>query len=1030
MATTKAQRSAPEKFLKDYIVSLKRLQGSDGPRSVADKDFPKQNYIITAAKLLPATGEEGNAQNIPIGFKFTLNGIAYSKLYVTNAGYVVLVDPADGSSVFDVSDVLDVTAGTGVFDSINNAIIKDEFPYNHILLAPWFGFLTRPVAQTMDELQQLSYASEITTALEQNILQGKYVANFPYDLVDHGVRYMNVFDPAKGNCLLIRSTCYSASFPVPYRIKYEIALFESGRIEYRYWPFKEYDADGASTTALVATCGIFWPGQLFAANNYFRDFAPLLDYKKKSRRMSEFGGAAYDTSYSEDNTYWAPGGTPTTAFYSSMLGIENWPKNGAIITMAPPVNTAKILPRKIIGAIAATRQIVSSPGMYDDRKSVPYLSGTTIHMPSTLPSRLLNDFDIDASLLQSLFVSGSDSHSSNILKVANANVNRSAVNSMLEQLTALEKLKPGDVSFNEEQKNYEVTSSTSAFYTTGSSVEEFGAGFSSPLKSKTQILLSLPVNRQTSMPSLTSSMYYYDSSLLQWIMPHPSGSRNIGEVKSDVWDVNNFLLGNLDIDSNMSKARDSYRVTATSIGFDAIGRKIVSGSSTVAPDVSDDFYTSDPALGSVLNVSASINVSDIYDYSSLGYRKQYGDEAISREYSKSVWIAREYVPNKSQKIELSIAEPFLLEKLNVKLPLSINGEWFNDMTTCKRAVTVDDTYSLSNSLVNANVSGRFKGPIDFGGPAITFALVCHRGFGNVNYMDLIASGTITHTKDARAEVVLQKDAGAQGYSLRPQGFYSFSNPSVVIDGGASNSFDGKVSMNITPAIAGGITIARIDRSNLSSSYTAVGTIDPVKVSSNRGRVVQLLTTEFLSTFATPANNYSQRNYSTNENLYPKRSPLVIVQSVSPLSRGSTGMEFNGNSILGGTIASYAAEQIIKNPLYVAPTGSLPSAYTTKIDGDADFTCDAISVYSLVDNQKSPYLLLPGDKLTLILSKTRPVIHKVTHGKNPSYEEDIFGRRYFEHALLTGSHGTVMLNTGSIDLTLYGSYVRQGVEFNP
>jgi len=115
---------------------------------------------------------------------------------------------------------------------------------------------------------------------------------------------------------------------------------------------------------------------------------------------------------------------------------------------------------------------------------------------------------------------------------------------------------------------------------------------------------------------------------------------------------------------------------------------------------------------------------------------------------------------------------------------------------------------------------------------------------------------------------------------------------------------------------------------------------------------------------------------------------------------------------------------------VAPTGSLPSAYTTKIDGDVDFTCDAVSVYSLVDNQKSPYLLLPGDKLTLILSKTRPVIHKVTHGKNPSYETDFYGVRYFEHALLTGSHGTVMLNTGSIDLTLYGSYVRQGVEFNP
>jgi hypothetical protein len=917
---------------------------------------------------------------------------------------------------------LEPISGIAALDSINNASIKDEFLENHILLAPWFGFLTRPVAQTMDELQVLSYAEELPPATEQDILQGKYVANFPYDLVDHGVRYMNVFDPAKGNCLLIRSTCYSAGFPVPYRIKYEIALFESGRIEYRYWPFKEYDSDGNVVTALVATCGIFWPGPIVlekqVAFDKFRDFAPLLDYKKKSRRMSEIGGAIDDPSYTEENTYWAPGGVPTVTFYSSMLGIENWPKNGAIITMAPPVNTAKILPRKIIGAMASTRQIVSSPGMYDDRKSIPYLSGTTIHMPSTLPSRLLNDFDIDAPLLQSLFASDSDVQTTNMFKAVNANVNRSAVNSILEQLTALERSKPGDVSFNEAQKNYEVTSSTSAFYTTGSSVEEFGAGFSSPLKSKTQILLSLPVNRQTSMPSLTSSMYYYDSSLLQWIMPHPSGSRNIGEVRSDLFDFEAPILG-INRDSNMSRANASYRVTATSIGFDAAGRKIVSGSSSA-----DSFLTSDPALGSVLNVTASI-LDTTYNEDLFGYRKEYGDEAISREYSKSVWVAREYVPNKSQKIELSITEPFLLEKLNVKLPLLINGEWFNDMTTCKRGVTVDDTYADTFSGIVVNLSGRFKGPIDFGGPAITFALVCHRGFGNVNYMDLIASGTITHTKDARAEVVLQKDAGAQGYSLRPQGFYSFSNPSVVIDGGTSNLFDGKVSMDLTAAIAGGITIARIDMSNLSSSFSAPATIDPVKVSNNRDRVVRLLTTEFLSTFATPANDYHVRRYDNFENLYSKRAPLIILQSVSPLSRGSTGTEFNGNSILGGTITSYSSEQTIKNPLYVAPSGSLPSAYTIKTD-DADFTCDAVSVYSLVDNQKSPYLLLPGDKLTLILSKTRPVIHKVT-GAAAAGD---FGVRSFRHAILTGSHGTVMLNTGSIDLTLYGSYVRQGMEFNP
>jgi hypothetical protein len=71
-------------------------------------------------------------------------------------------------------------------------------------------------------------------------------------------------------------------------------------------------------------------------------------------------------------------------------------------------------------------------------------------------------------------------------------------------------------------------------------------------------------------------------------------------------------------------------------------------------------------------------------------------------------------------------------------------------------------------------------------------------------------------------------------------------------------------------------------------------------------------------------------------------------------------------------------------------------------------------------------MLPGDSLTLSLSKTRPVVNAF---KNISYgpPEEIYG---LDGIFLSGSHNTVILNTGSIEMTIYGSYVREGEEYNP
>jgi hypothetical protein len=75
--------------------------------------------------------------------------------------------------------------------------------------------------------------------------------------------------------------------------------------------------------------------------------------------------------------------------------------------------------------------------------------------------------------------------------------------------------------------------------------------------------------------------------------------------------------------------------------------------------------------------------------------------------------------------------------------------------------------------------------------------------------------------------------------------------------------------------------------------------------------------------------------------------------------------------------------------------------------------------------------MPGDKLTIAISKTRPVIYKMELiGTTPDGFDIGIDTNLYKYTQLTGSHNTVVLNSGSIELTLYGSYVREGRGYNP
>jgi hypothetical protein len=581
------------------------------------------------------------------------------------------------------------------------------------------------------------------------------------------------------------------------------------------------------------------------------------------------------------------------------------------------------------------------------------------------------------------------------------------IDSHLEVLDALDKLhEPSKNSFNESQKNYQETALTSSFYMTGSALEIFGDGFTAPLKSKTQFHFSLPVTKQTTMPPATASFYYYDSNRKTWTMVDSSGYRNPERIFSE---FDNITYA----DSYNTDFATIYRVVETSRGFDSVGRKLVSGSN-VSNFVYDNtgsgaltFQSSD-ALGTIVN-----------DYDNVLPELRSNITPISRDYNNSITDNPAFFPTTDQTFSFPIEEAFLVEKIVVDIPLYISGAWFNDLTTCVRS-HAHFTGAIAN---DPQAIGRFLGPIDFGGPGITFALMCGRRGENNTYLDLIASGTITHMNDAIADVILKKDPSAHYHSMRPTGFLSFSNPTYIISG-SNNIFEGTVKLEMEASVAGGLTFARNDRSLLSASNSFTDAYD-YQVS-NRNKAIELLTTKSILTDGGVAFNTYDRLRTTLGD-YLTRTPRVYLQQVSPLSRGSAKFNFNGNSILGGNIASFNLEPVVKNPLYsgYATSAELSAKYTDQINS-ASFGFDAVSIYSTVDSRPAPYLILPGDKLTISMSKTRPVIHKAVDTGDGFVN---FGARY-ETYILTGSHGTVMLNTGSINITVYGSYIQEGEEYHP
>ena len=292
----------------------------------------------------------------------------------------------------------------------------------------------------------------------------------------------------------------------------------------------------------------------------------------------------------------------------------------------------------------------------------------------------------------------------------------------------------------------------SDYWLTGTSLA-IGEGFTGQLRDKTVIRKFLNVSTQYPMLSQTASMVYYNRETETFDLAGAGTGNEVSNPK--VVSGAGYL--------NVAGIRDARL-------FGPFGNNIISGSN---------------ALGDKFSVLSDIRIDKLSILqSTIGY--------------SGTLLNANFAASEQQTFVLDdITEPFLLEKIQLKIPLAIGEDWFEDTT---RTMFGDDTYGY-----------------DCGGPAITVAL---QRQDNQFRRELICSATIIPQGDEiydrdYARLAYDNSGGTFSQSLPtdpepgqpwtfPKGFLCFSTPGAVLQQDGNGQYTGSVTLDPTVAVSNGV----------------------------------------------------------------------------------------------------------------------------------------------------------------------------------------------------------------------------------
>lgn len=600
---------------------------------------------------------------------------------------------------------------------------------------------------------------------------------------------------------------------------------------------------------------------------------------------------------------------------------------------------------------------------------------------------------------------------------------------------------------------FEQNSGDDPFFLTGSngSIGELPRSFSGALAGKEQFRLSFNVTSNRQMLACSSSIYYFNVVNGTWNLPSNSSQDHVGPFDKfafcTAWQNPSGTFG------DMATAGSVFIEDAK--GFDAYGRSVCSGSLDIFRQVGWPSLINTTKNQTIEVIGKGFNsAKEIFPY-------------LTTDYKKSVQRSTLYDASANETFELNIKEQFLIEKVVFEIPFSAGQSWFDDLTTTCLA------YGKGN--YNESSPQEIKNPTfyyDKGGPGLTLSLFCQKNYGTQKIRDLILTGLITHSADAQGDI----RARLYDYPITEGGInplvivetMGLKNPSSVVTKNASSQFTGSIIVKTSAKISNGAS-GFVSSFGYAFNQGIIDLLDtqpkPPDLTDEqwnnikkmfRSMSLQKYLESCRDTFSRkkiisnrlgPGFNFFQGNILNGDEHY------FTVSSLDPFGRGMTGFAPSGGSIFG---KEYFTPQIntdgttlIDNPYYIEDperidnvVNEISSTFDTvfktfgysppKPPGLETSYVLNISDGNLFSGEtESPYLINPGDKLILAISKTRPAISGSKHIVPDSNAADIGYQRMTDWSNLIGdkSGHDVCLITGSINMTIYGSYVKAGSRYS-
>jgi len=576
-----------------------------------------------------------------------------------------------------------------------------------------------------------------------------------------------------------------------------------------------------------------------------------------------------------------------------------------------------------------------------------------------------------------------------------------------------------------EDKIFDLYQPTGSFYSTGlpASFGEKPGTFSGDLRTKDQVKVSFVVKNPVSMLAKSSSIYYYDQKQQQWLLPPNSVSDHVGPfdkfaVSTDWPDQTVFPF--VYSGSQGEGWTRGTIITEDFKGFDCYGRSMMSGSLNIYRQVTSDVpaYRYNQSDETLTRAGVSTNIPL---------------ESLSRDYDKSVQRSSTYDAAKDQTFQIDITRPFLVEKAVIEVPVNFGSSWFQDRSISGLGISTGSYISNANPMPSSSF-------VDSGGPGLTFSLFCQKNYGLNKVRDLILTGVVTHKQDNRRQATKPIGATLAGISGFWRLMQGIDSPAVFVEKDGNGQFTGSILLKTEAAISNGLN------GIIAKPVLITGSLDPIfKVN----KLYPLLYTPE-SYLERLWKQLSSKELSIAEIATENTEGQTIAYGLfDPYGRGMTGFSPSGGSIFGKEHKTQSLNpKAVPNPWYIdneadrlasytelsatiaaaaAPflTSSSPIVYNPGVITSGYEVIDVGSVFTITT--QSPYLVNPGDNLVLAVSKTRPMT-----SESKSRVTDTFNASYGIHSLRSQTYFTgssnghdVSLATGSIHITLYGSYVKEG-----